>query len=257
MPTEAPTPVDINVQRFRDISVVADYANTIGPRDCEAFLFATYIAPDSDILDIGVGAGRTAAVLAPLARNYLGIDYSEEMIEAARRNFPQYQFAVMDAADMSSLVSESFDVIVFSFNGLSFLHPDTKRLSCIRDCHRLLRQEGLFIFSIYNPYSLFVRPTRTSRSFVATVKALSLALQNNADRLFHRLLTRAFWLGHGYVRTSAHGGLTIFAASVSFVRAELDAVGFNFVADYVEHHPHRMSRFLTRWNYYVFRKRDA
>jgi SAM-dependent methyltransferase len=248
MLAEVTTPVDINIVRFRDIGVVADYANAKGLRDCEPFLFATYIAPDSDILDIGVGAGRTAAFLAPLARSYLGIDYSEEMIEAARRNFPQYQFAVMDAADMSSLVSESFDVIVFSFNGLSFLHPDSKRLLCIRECHRLLRQGGLFIFSIYNAYSLFVRPTRTSRSFVVTVKALSLALQDNANRLFRHLLARAFWLGRGYRRTSVHGGLTVFAASVSFVRAELDAAGFNFIANYVERHPHRMSRFLTRWN---------
>src|SRR5262245_14468280 len=121
MSTEPPALGDSNIARFRDAGVVADYANASGPRDCEAFLFATYLTPGSDVLDLGVGAGRTAAILAPLARSYLGVDYSEDMIESAKRNFPQYRFAVMDAADMSSLTSKSFDVIVFSFNGLAFL----------------------------------------------------------------------------------------------------------------------------------------
>ena len=251
--------MDTNIARFRDDRVVADYANLSGLRDCEAFLFATYIAPGCDVLDLGVGAGRTAAFLAPHARNYLGVDYSEEMIEAAKRNFPQYRFAFMDAADLSPLANESFEVIVFSSNGLGYLYPDNKRLLCIGECHRLLRQGGLFIFSLHNAYSLLVRPARASRSPVATIKGLLAALRDNVKRLCQRIPTRAFWLGHGYVRVSAsaHGEFTIYAASVAVVRRELDAAGFNFVADYVERHPYRMSRFLTRWNYYVFRKRDV
>src|SRR5262249_45099646 len=211
VPTEPAALGDVNIARFRDAGVVAGYANVSGPRDCEAFLFATYIAPGSDVLDLGVGAGRTAAILAPLARSYLGVDYSEEMIESARRSFLQYRFAVMDAADMSCLASKSFDVIVFSFNGLAFLHPDNKRLLCIRECHRLLRPGGLFIFSLYNAYSLFVRPTRTSRSFVATIKAVAVALRDSTYRVYQRIPTRSFLLGHGYIRSSAHGGLTVFA----------------------------------------------
>src|SRR5476649_1848663 len=118
MPTETSALVDKNSERFRDARVVAEYADASGPRDCEAFLYANYIASGSDVLDLGVGAGRTTAILAPFSRNYLGVDYSEQMIEAARRKFPEHRFAVMDAADMSSLISETFDVIVFSFNGI-------------------------------------------------------------------------------------------------------------------------------------------
>jgi SAM-dependent methyltransferase len=256
MAAEFDSAKDINVARFRDAEVVAEYATANGPRDCESFLFATYVAPGTDVLDLGVGAGRTAALLAPSAGSYLGVDYSGEMIEAARRNFPQYQFAVMDAADLPCLTDESFDVINFSYNGLSFLYPEQKRLSCISECHRLLRSEGLFIFSLYNPYSLLVRPTRSSRSFVATVGGLMAALHGSVRRSCSRFLTGAFWHGHGYIHASAHGGLTTFAASRSYVRGELDSAGFHFVAEYPEQHPHT-SRLLSRWNYYVFRKRNA
>ena len=229
MPIEPSAFADINIDRFRDAQVVAEYASANGPMDCEPFVFGTYIAPGSDVLDLGAGAGRTAAILAPLARNYLGIDYSEKMVDAARQKFPQCQFAVMDAANLSSLASETFDVIVFSFNGLGHLYPDAKRLQCIGECHRLLRKQGIFIFSLHNANRLFIRPRRTARSLVATIKALVVALRCNAKR---GVLTRAYWRGHGYIAVSAHGGVTMFAASVEFVQREFIASGFTFVAAY-------------------------
>ena len=101
------TPNDVNIALYRRADVVAGYETSSGPRDCEAFLFSNYIIPDSDILDLGVGAGRTASLLAPLAANYIGIDYSHEMIEVAKRNLPHLRVEVMDAADMSPLSTQS------------------------------------------------------------------------------------------------------------------------------------------------------
>ena len=146
-------------------------------------------------------------------------------------------------------------MIVFSFNGISMLYPDKKRLACLRECHRLLRQGGIFIFSLHNARSLLVRPSRASHSLAATLVALCTALITNAARLRRRLLSRAFWSGHGYVLTfPAHGSLTTFAASRSFVRRELETNGFAYVASYGEQHPRHMPSIITRWNYYVFRK---
>lgn len=247
MPPIEPTAlVDRNIERFRDPQVVAEYAAASGPRDCEAALFATFIASGSDILDLGVGGGRTTAILAPLARNYLGVDYSEKMIEVARQKFPQYAFAVMDAADMASLASESFDVVLFSFNGLGFPYPSHRRRQCIHECHRLLRQGGMFIFSLHDADRLFLRPARKSRSLIGTLKAFLGALRQKATQ---GTVTLASLRGRGYIRISADGGVVkIFAASIAFVQHELSAVGFNFVSVYP------VTENFKRWNYYVFRK---
>ncbi len=40
------------------------------------------------MLDIGVGAGRTTVHFAPLVQEYVGIDYSENMIKACKSSFP-------------------------------------------------------------------------------------------------------------------------------------------------------------------------
>ena len=55
---------------------------------------------DMDVLDIGVGAGRTAFIFAAIARTYVGIDYSEEMIKACKEDVGEsegVQFLTCDA----------------------------------------------------------------------------------------------------------------------------------------------------------------
>src|ERR1041385_7806991 len=44
---------------------------------------------DMRMLDIGVGAGRTTFHFAPRVKEYIGIDYSQKMIEACKRRFPE------------------------------------------------------------------------------------------------------------------------------------------------------------------------
>jgi len=45
------------------------------------------------MLDIGVGGGRTTVHFAPLAKQYLGLDYSTEMVEACQSRFGEtYEF---------------------------------------------------------------------------------------------------------------------------------------------------------------------
>ncbi len=56
------------------------------------------------MLDIGVGAGRTTVHFAKLAKEYIGIDYSENMINACKKRFHRLNgnisFKVCDARDM-------------------------------------------------------------------------------------------------------------------------------------------------------------
>ena len=43
--------------------------------------------PQMSMLDIGVGAGRTTTHFAFLAKEYIGIDYSGQMVNACQRKF--------------------------------------------------------------------------------------------------------------------------------------------------------------------------
>lgn len=110
------------------------------------------IAPQirgKQILDIGVGGGRTTPHLLDLSSNYTAIDYSPAMVEAARRRFDISSIYCCDARDMRRFGDGVFDFILFSFNGLDYV-PHGDRLKALREIHRTLASDGLFMFSSHN-----------------------------------------------------------------------------------------------------------
>lgn len=50
------------------------------------------------VLDLGCGAGRWAQVIAPFVSHYLGIDFSEPLLEAARARVQKAEFQTMNIA---------------------------------------------------------------------------------------------------------------------------------------------------------------
>ena len=51
---------------------------------------------DRDVLDLGVGPGRTTAYLSKLTSGYIGIDYSQAMVDACSRRFPASRIELGD-----------------------------------------------------------------------------------------------------------------------------------------------------------------
>jgi SAM-dependent methyltransferase len=106
-----------------------------------------------DMLDLGVGAGRTAYTFAAISRRYVGVDYSPKMIELCRCQFsegPSVKFIVGDASDLSFLGMDKFDLILFSFNGIDYVSQD-KRLRVLGEVRARLRgKDSLFLFSSHS-----------------------------------------------------------------------------------------------------------
>lgn len=141
----------INRRTMTDPSVVAHYARPWELSRAEQATFGRVAAQASGkpILDIGVGGGRTVDALRRISPDYLGIDYSPEMIGACRRRFPAVRFAHADARAMPQLADGSIFLAVFSCNGIGMVsHQD--RLRILAEVHRVLQPGGLFVFSTHN-----------------------------------------------------------------------------------------------------------
>jgi ubiquinone/menaquinone biosynthesis C-methylase UbiE len=105
------------------------------------------------LLDIGVGGGRTTAHFSKLVSEYVGIDYSTEMIAACQKrfasSFENTRFEVGDARDLSRFADRSFDFVLFSFNGIDYMtHGD--RLQVLQEVSRVGKAGGYFCFSSHN-----------------------------------------------------------------------------------------------------------
>jgi SAM-dependent methyltransferase len=74
-------------------------------------IYRFYVSPNQNILEVGCAEGHLLASLQP-ARG-VGIDFSEEMICRAKKQFPELAFIQADGHDLSEL-NEKFDIIILS-----------------------------------------------------------------------------------------------------------------------------------------------
>jgi len=114
-----------------------------------AFDLARPVWDGGRVLDMGVGGGRTTETLAPTACTYIGVDYSQAMVEAAQGRYPDQDFRQADARDLSTFAEGSFDFVLFSYNGLDCV-GHTDRLKVLSEVHRIVRPGGVFMFSSHN-----------------------------------------------------------------------------------------------------------
>jgi ubiquinone/menaquinone biosynthesis C-methylase UbiE len=277
MPELAETP---NLRTYRVPEVASHYAGLNYLTRCEKLLFRTYIQPGMRVLDLGVGGGRTTSCLSRIASRYVGVDYSEAMIHACRRKFPDLKFLLADASDLSAFEDAWFDAVVFSYNGLDCVVPDEKRLRCLRECWRVLSPDGVFIFSSHNPRSILVRvdwDRRRLRAFARRLvspgniffplvvggltvakatHAFVRAVTGSALRIVRRLPRFAFWHGEGNLYDPVDGGVRVHCSIPDRVVAELAEFDFRLVRLMGDDYPRPSRSLLTDWYYYVFTKLD-
>ena len=178
---------NLNRETYSDPAVVRYYESSSTLQAAERVIFeglAPFLA-DRDILDIGVGGGRTASYLSGVGGRYLGIDFSPEMIASSRRRHPGVTFRVEDARDLSAYEAKSHHLVVFSFNGIDYVdHVD--RLRILAEIRRVLAPDGHFVFSSHN-LAAFRPPAFpwTWHPLKLGIRALR-ALPASANRLRHR-----------------------------------------------------------------------
>ena len=171
------------------------------------------------MLDIGVGAGRTSYFFANLTKEYIGVDYSEKMINACKERFGdkpgRLVFKVCDARNLEEFQDEFFDFVLFSYNGLDCMnHFD--RLKTLKEISSKISNGGTFCFSSHNLNScrtLFSarKPTNPHQFFnevrrFTLLRLLNKTLSSKFENKQHAMINDGahnFKLTHYYIRPEA------------------------------------------------------
>jgi len=142
-------PDDVTMAEYSDLENIKKYS-TVGLWNSEEILVDCYFERNSSVLDIGCGAGRTTIALARKGFYVTGIDLIPSMIKVALKQAAQYEVTVklivMDAS-LLSFSNESFQNVLFSFNGFEHINGKEKRDRLIREVYRVLRPGGFFILT--------------------------------------------------------------------------------------------------------------
>jgi SAM-dependent methyltransferase len=218
-------------------SAVAEYQwiDELESQEVAALSLTLHVATGGRILDLGVGAGRTVRPLLRISTNYVGVDYAPEMVEHCRKRFPGVRFENADARSLPIFADSSFDLVLFSCNGICMVDHDG-RLAILREVHRLLSPGGYFVFGMANARDRgrhrllalppFV-PTRNPAKLI--VRAARFAAQT-LYRCFNRLRYKRYEVEtplYAILNDTCHHYRTfIYVTTLEHQRAQLAEVGF-------------------------------
>jgi ubiquinone/menaquinone biosynthesis C-methylase UbiE len=151
--------MDKNKKTYKSANIVRHYQQLrqLQPAEQTIIHLLKDQLPTFKMLDLGIGGGRTTQHFAPLVKEYIGIDYSDEMIQACQQRFLNVSWSmsleVGDARNIHQFADNSFDFILFSFNGIDYVsHPD--RLQIIQEIKRVGKSGCYVFFSSHNLRSL-------------------------------------------------------------------------------------------------------
>ena len=227
----------INRKTWKLPETVRVYERLAGWTDPGEHAVVDYIANEvrgQPILDMGVGAGRTTRILRELSEDYIGIDYTEEMVDACTARHPQARILHMDARNLSLFENERFKLVMFSFNGIDAVDGDD-RMKVLHEAHRVLQPGGLFVFSAHNrhgpghgeqprlrfdfswnPLKLGWRTLKLARSLPASLR--------NSRRYRALNETHDDW---SIMNCAAHDfGVVVMYTTLAMQKRQLEAAGF-------------------------------
>lgn len=180
---------------------------------------------DRPILDLGVGPGRTVAMLRSISEDYVGIDYLAPMVDAARGRHPRADIRLGDARELGDFASGSQAMVVFSYHGIDSVgHDDRQRV--LAEALRVLEPGGVFWFSTLN----LTGPAARYRPWRPLVAPL--------DKRSDRWLRRGIGWARGWGQVPFHTlrywrGQVLAEAGSDWAVAPFFAGGWRLVTHYV------------------------
>ncbi len=114
------------------------------------------ISKEDVVLDLGCGTGRSMKELAHLVKKFIGIDNDSTAIESAKKNLKDIENIEIFLEDGEKIhfKNKSIDVV---FIGLTFCNFIESKMVVLLEIKRILKDNGLFIFSVFNEDSLKIR----------------------------------------------------------------------------------------------------
>lgn len=211
--------------------------------EAEKRILDRHVRDGPKVLDLGCGSGRLTGALAERGACVWACDLDTAALVRLKEIVPSDRIEVL-AADARSLPfpGGTFDIVLFSYNGLDFVIPESAREDAIREMSRVTVPGGVVIFSSHNPIGSMLSP-RGLRA-------------RDSRRWRRRFIVRRAFLERFFENPD---GLTLHHARPRAVIRQIEeATGLTLVEVRATRAGWRAPRWLltlfSAWPYYVFRK---
>ncbi len=110
-------------------------------------IVSSLIEPDNTVLECACGTGLLSAVIAPKCRQLTATDYSEKMLNKAKKNCAVFQNITFSKADITALSypDGSFDKVVAD----NVIHLLDNPMTALSELNRVCKDGGMLIIPTY------------------------------------------------------------------------------------------------------------
>ena len=120
------------------------------------------------LLELACGTGSHALVLEKLGYKIVAIDYSEDMLNCARRKGAEsgssIDFRLQDMRELK-IANKPFDAAICLFDSIGYVETNEALTQVLQEVHRHLRPDGLFVFEFWHAAAMlrYYDPVRVRR----------------------------------------------------------------------------------------------
>ena len=174
-----------NIEKQRTVTeewVMPDYSNGLFISHLMRYYFALQFAVNKVVLDAGCGAGYGCDLLATVAKKVIGIDYSEEAINWAKKHYSRsnLKFRVMNLSALD-FNDDTFDLVT-CFEVIEHLRDD--RVFLEKTSH-VLKPNGVLVISTPNQLTDHLHMKSINTRFLPHINLMSpKELKTRLSRIF-------------------------------------------------------------------------
>lgn len=248
----------VNKATYARVDVVKHYQNTDLLFKTEEVLFEKLLPTikNSKILDIGIGGGRTTKYLLPISRDYTGVDYIPQFAEDTAKKYPDAKIMCSDATNLKEFEAETFDFVLFSYNGLDCVSNE-QRLMVLNEVNRVLKKGGVFMFSSHNrDYKYFNKlPWRRKIEYDAKFLKFFLYCLYHLPKHLKMKKYQVFNDEYAIVNDGDHRySLLLYYISIDMQVKQLTEIGFSDIEAFDMKGNEVKTDTTSHWIYYLARK---
>jgi SAM-dependent methyltransferase len=138
--------------------------NYIGEADYINSLIQKFSLTESHtVLNLGCGTGKHDSLLTQKGYNITGVDFSTDMLDIARTNYPQIDFFEGDVRTLK--LNKAFDVVLFLFHVISYQILNKDIYDAFLTAKHHLKIGGILIFDFwYGPSVIAEMPSKRTKA---------------------------------------------------------------------------------------------
>ncbi len=130
-------------------NIASDFSSTRAVVWPEVVSLFDYIKKEDIVLDLGCGNGRFVNIIKEKGGVYLGCDVSENLINIAKKNYPNESFQVTEP--LSLPFSDNHFDVTYSIAVLHHIPSKEFRLEFLQQAKRVLKKGGIFVLTAWKP----------------------------------------------------------------------------------------------------------